>query len=74
MARKPAITDELIIDKIYNVRKQRVMVDRDLAQLYNVTTGNLNKAVKRNRSRFPNDFMFQITHEEHNDLIIHLGL
>ena len=46
------------------VRGQRVMLDRDLAAMYGVTTGNLNKAVKRNLSRFPADFMFQLTAEE----------
>lgn len=46
------------------VRGQRVMLDRDLAATYGVTTGNLNKAVQRNRSRFPADFMFQLTADE----------
>ena len=49
---------------IYEIRGQRVMLDRDLAELYQVTTGNLNKAVKRNFRRFPPDFMFQLTKEE----------
>jgi hypothetical protein len=46
------------------VRGQRVMLDRDLAAMYGVTTGNLNKAVRRNLSRFPGDFMFQLTADE----------
>jgi hypothetical protein len=46
------------------IRGQRVMLDRDLAAMYGVTTGNLNKAVQRNRSRFPADFMFQLTTDE----------
>src|SRR5664279_4354526 len=46
------------------IRGQRVMLDRDLAAMYGVTTGNLNKAVQRNRSRFPADFMFQLTADE----------
>ena len=46
------------------IRGQRVMLDRDLAAMYAVTTSNLNKAVKRNLSRFPNDFMFQLTADE----------
>jgi hypothetical protein len=74
MARKPAITDDVIIDKIYLLRKQKIMLDRDLAELYNVTTGNLNKAVKRNMRRFPHDFMFQLTKEEYENLIIHFGV
>ena len=55
---------QIIQSKIYEIRGQRVMLDRDLADLYHVTTGNLNKAVKRNIRRFPPDFMFQLTKEE----------
>lgn len=55
---------ELIQSKIYEIRGQKVMLDKDLAELYQVTTGNLNKAVKRNMKRFPPDFMFQLTDEE----------
>ena len=55
---------QAIQNKIYEIRGQRVMIDRDLAELYQVTTGNLNKAVKRNIRRFPPDFMFQLTKEE----------
>ena len=55
---------QIIQNKIYEIRGQRVMLDRDLAELYGVTTGNLNKAVKRNIERFPEDFMFQLTSEE----------
>ena len=50
-----------IQNKIYEVRGQRVMLDRDLAELYRVSTGALNQAVKRNIRRFPSDFMFQLT-------------
>ena len=53
-----------IQNKIYEIRGQRVMLDRDLAELYGVTTGALNQAVKRNIDRFPPDFMFQLTDEE----------
>ncbi|HAO77490.1 MAG TPA: DNA-binding protein [Verrucomicrobia subdivision 3 bacterium] len=55
------------------VRGQRVMLDRDLAAMYGVTTGNLNKAVQRNRSRFPADFMFQLTAEEADSLRFQIG-
>ena len=55
---------QVIQSKIYEIRGQKVMLDRDLAELYQVTTGNLNKAVKRNLKRFPPDFMFQLTNEE----------
>ena len=59
---------QTIQSKIYDIRGQRVMLDRDLAELYQVTTGNLNKAVKRNIRRFPPDFMFQLTKDEFNKL------
>lgn len=59
---------QTIQSKIYEIRGQRVMLDRDLAELYQVTTGNLNKAVKRNIRRFPADFMFQLTKDEFNRL------
>lgn len=58
---------------IYTVRGVQVMLDRDLAGLYQVTTGNLNKAVKRNVDRFPDRFMFQLTTEEWEDLKSHDG-
>ena len=49
---------------IYEIRGQKVMLDRDLAKLYGVSTGNLNKAVKRNIERFPERYMFQLTTDE----------
>ena len=55
---------QVIQSKIYEIRGQKVMLDRDLAEMYQVTTSNLNKAVKRNIKRFPPDFMFQLTTEE----------
>lgn len=54
---------------IYEVRGQKVMLDRDLARLYGVETKVLNQAVKRNIKRFPEDFMFQLSHEEFTDLM-----
>ena len=59
---------EPIKQKIYEIRGRRVMLDKDLADLYQVTTGNLNKAVKRNIKRFPPDFMFQLTNAEFEEL------
>lgn len=53
---------------IYLIRGQKVMQDTDLAELYGVLTKNLNKAVKRNLERFPEDFMFQLTGDEHESL------
>ena len=58
----------VIQNKIYEIRGQRVMLDRDLAELYGVTTGALNQAVKRNIRRFPADFMFQLTNQEFANL------
>ena len=55
---------EVIQSKIYEIRGQRVMLDRDLAEMYGVETRVLNQAVKRNIERFPEDFMFQLTDEE----------
>jgi len=65
---------ERIDSIIILVRGQKVILDRDLAQLYGVTTGNLNKAVKRNIDRFPNDFMFQLTPEEYESLRFRFGI
>ena len=55
---------EVIQSKIYDIRGQKVMLDRDLAEMYGVETRALNHAVKRNTDRFPVDFMFQLTDEE----------
>ena len=72
--------DELarIKSLIYEIRGVKVMLDKDLADLYHVTTGNLNKAVKRNVKRFPSDFMFQLNKTEFeqlkNDLIFQNGI
>ena len=58
------IPSELIVSKIYIIRNRKVMLDKDLALLYNVQTKVLNQAVKRNIKRFPEDFMFQLTRDE----------
>ena len=69
---------QIIQQKIHEIRGQRVILDYDLAELYQVTTGNLNKAVKRNIRRFPPDFMFQLTKDEFEELkanlIFHFGI
>ena len=62
------ITLDLVERKIYVVREQKVMLDNDLATLYGVETRVLNQAVKRNNQRFPEDFMFQLTKEEFENL------
>ncbi|MGA2261765.1 MAG: ORF6N domain-containing protein [Acidobacteriota bacterium] len=60
---------ETIANKIYLIRGQKVMLDRDLAELYGVSTKRLNEQVKRNRERFPEDFMFQLTRDEGSELL-----
>jgi hypothetical protein len=61
---------EYIERRIYPVRERNIMLDSDLADLYQVTTGNLNLAVRRNRTRFPADFMLQLTKEEGASLLL----
>jgi len=62
------VDNKEIQNMIYTIRGKQVMVDSDLAELYKVTTGNLNKAMKRNLSRFPEHFCFQLTEEEYENL------
>ena len=64
---KSAIPAETIANRIYFVRGQKVMLDRDLADLYDVQTKVLKQAVRRNINRFPFDFMFELTKEELED-------
>ena len=68
-----SLPDEVVMEKIHALRGNKVMLDRDLAELYGVTTGNLNKAVLRNIARFPGDFMFQLTKEEFDNLLFQIG-
>jgi hypothetical protein len=58
------VTVEMIQRRIYLIRGRKVMLDSDLAGLYQVSTGNLNLALRRNSDRFPGDFMFQLSKEE----------
>lgn len=74
MSKNSVIPIERIAEKIYLIRDEKVMLDSDLAELYGVTTGNLNKAVKRNQRRFPDDFMFQVSEEEYEDLLFQIGI
>ncbi|MBK6347647.1 MAG: ORF6N domain-containing protein [Bacteroidales bacterium] len=62
------IPDDRVINKIYLIRNERVMLDSDLAELYCVETRRLNEQVKRNIERFPEDFMFQLTNDEFENL------
>lgn len=63
--------DEVIIDKIYTIRNKKVMLDRDIAEIYQVETRSLNQQVKRNEERFPESFSFQLSDEEVNNLRSH---
>ena len=67
------INSDGIQGKIHTVRGLQVMLDSDLAELYQVEAKNLNRAVKRNIERFPVEFMFQLTSEEHNSLRFQIG-
>ena len=64
---------EAIQAMIFIIRGKKVMIDRDLAQLYGIETKNLNKAVKRNIDRFPEDFMLQLSREEYVALRFQFG-
>lgn len=63
------IPDEIVLNKIYYIRGQKVMLDKDLAEMYEVDTRRLNEQVKRNIERFPDDFMFQLTENEYISLM-----
>ncbi|HQQ93918.1 MAG TPA: ORF6N domain-containing protein [Bacteroidia bacterium] len=67
------VPEEAIMNQIYLIRGLKVMLDKDLAHLYQVTTGNLNKSVQRNIKRFPSDFMFQLSEQEFKNLIFQFG-
>jgi hypothetical protein len=69
----PATPLDLIERRIHAIRGHKVMIDSDLAELYGVATKNLNKAVRRNRGRFPPDFMFQLSDQELANLRFQIG-
>ena len=62
------INNEVLRDKIYTIRGRQVMLDYDLAEIYGYEVKNLNRQVKRNIERFPDDFMFQLTKDECENL------
>ena len=64
IAQNLLVPDEIVMNKIFLLRGQKVMIDEDLAELYGVPTKRLNEQVKRNIDRFPKDFMFQLTNDE----------
>jgi len=67
MSKAIAITESIIESKIYIIRSQKVMMDSDLAEMYNVETKVLKQAVKRNMDKFPDDFMFEMNDKELSD-------
>jgi len=73
MSQEITIPDEIITSKIYIIREQKVMLDRDLAELYEVETKQLKRQVRRNAERFPEDFMFELTKQESDNLRSQFG-
>jgi hypothetical protein len=71
---KELIPPEVVENKILLIRGHKVILDRELAALYGVTTGNLNKTVSRNLNNFPPDFMFQLSSEEYKTLRFQFGI
>src|SRR5690349_1831083 len=69
-----AVAVQLVQRRIYLIRGEKVMLDSDLAELYQVETFNLNKAVRRNLNRFPPDFMFQLSTDEADSLRFQIGM
>lgn len=69
IAKKRSIPDEIVMNKIYLLRGHKVMIDEDLAELNGIETRRLNEQVKRNFESFPDDFMFQLTESEYNNLM-----
>ena len=69
MTKKPSIPDRIVESKILLIRGKKVMIDKDIAELYGVTTKRLNEQVKRNHTRFPEDFMFQLTGIEKSEVV-----
>ncbi|MDQ8003824.1 MAG: ORF6N domain-containing protein [Pedobacter sp.] len=63
-----SISDDIVVNKIYEIRNQKVMLDSDLAELYGVETKRLNEQIRRNLDRFSEDFMFQLTDDEWQNL------
>jgi hypothetical protein len=70
---EPIIPEEVIMSRIYMIRSQKVMLDMDLAELYGVETKQLKRAVRRNEKRFPQDFMFELSQDEFENLRSQFG-
>lgn len=73
MSNEILIPDDIISSKIYLIRKQKVMLDKDLSELYAVETKQLKRQVRRNLERFPEDFMFELTKQEFDNLRSQFG-
>lgn len=69
MTKSVAILDEVVMNKIYLIREHKVMLDRDLAELYGVKSIRLREQVKRNQDRFPTNFMFQLDEKEVDNMV-----
>ncbi len=74
MKKTVLLSEEKILNRIYVIRGKKVMLDKDLAEMYGVLTKVLNQAVKRNFRRFPDDFMFQLTENEYENLMCQNGI
>lgn len=70
---RQVIPDEIIMNQIYYMRGHKVMLDMDLAELYEVENKQLKRQVRRNAERFPDDFMFELTLDEYNALRSQIG-
>ncbi|MEX2604617.1 MAG: ORF6N domain-containing protein [Gracilimonas sp.] len=73
MSDKPQIPTEIIQGKVHLIRKEKVLLDRDLAEMYGVQTKQLKRAVRRNSDRFPEDFMFELSDQEFENLRSQIG-
>ncbi len=73
MKKTVLLSEEKILNRIYVIHGKKVMLDKDLAEMYGVLTKNLNRAVKRNFRRFPDDFMFRLTENEFKSLRCQFG-
>ena len=74
MSKQMLVAVTTIASLIRTLRGRRVILDFDIAPIYGVPTFRFNEAVKRNRQRFPEDFLFQLTHEEHSILISQIAI
>ena len=69
MSKQIAIPEEVVMSKIYEIRGEKVMIDRDLAELYDVKPIRLREQVKRNKEKFPPHFMFRLTEKETDNMV-----